>query len=90
MVTLGDSAFPRLTWLINGFNENTRDLEERYFNKKLYSARVVTENAYGMLKGRWLLIYEKCECNLHNMKYVIMAFTLTIHANHVGKLVLKI
>ena len=69
LVTIGDSAFPRLPWLIKGFNENTRDPKERYFNKKLCSARV----AYGMMKGRWRLLYKKCECKLYNIKYVIMA-----------------
>ena len=37
--------------LIKTFNENTRDPIELYFNKKLSSARVVTENTYAMLKG---------------------------------------
>ena len=73
LVILGDSSFPRLPRLIKSFNENTRDPKERYFNKKLCSARVVTENAYGMLKSLWRLIYKKCECKLHNVKYVIMA-----------------
>ena len=73
LATVGDSAFPRLSWLIKGFNENTRDPKERYFNKKLCSARVVTENAYGMLKSRWRLLYKKCECKLHHVKYVIMS-----------------
>ena len=51
--TIGDSAFPCFEWLRKGFNVQTRDPKERLFNKKLCSARVVTENAYGMLKGKW-------------------------------------
>ena len=35
LVTTDDSAFMRLQCLIKGFNENTRDQKERYFNKKL-------------------------------------------------------
>ena len=35
LVTIGDTAFPRLEWLLKCFNENTRDLKERYYNKKL-------------------------------------------------------
>ena len=34
---------------------------------------MVTENAYGMLKGRWQLTYKKCECKLYNVRCVIMA-----------------
>ena len=45
LITIGDSAFPQLPWLIKAFSENTRHHKEKYFNKKLCSARVVTENA---------------------------------------------
>ena len=73
LVTKGYSAFPRLQWLIKGFNENTRDQKEKYFNRKLCSTRVVSENTYGMLKRCWRLLHKKCECKLYNTKYVIMA-----------------
>ena len=46
LITIGDSAFPRLPWLTKAFNENNRDPKEKYFSKKLCSARVVTENGY--------------------------------------------
>lgn len=89
LVTIGDSAFPSLEWLIKSFNENTRDPKERYFNKKLRSARVVTENAYGMLKGRWRFIFKMCEAKLYNIKYIIMAAVLLhnicIHFNDTCK-----
>ena len=75
LVTTGDTAFSHLEWLLKCFNQNARDLNERYYNKKLCSARVVAENAYGMLKGRWQIIYKKCECKLY-IKYVIMAVVL--------------
>ena len=53
LVTIGDTVFPRLEQLLKCFSENTPNLKKRYDNLKLCSARVVTENAYGMLKGRW-------------------------------------
>ena len=52
LVTIRDSAFPRFSWLIKCYNENTRDPQQRYFIKMLCSARVISENTYGMLKGR--------------------------------------
>ena len=76
LITIGDSAFPRFHWLIKAFNENTRDPKEKYFNKKLCSSRGVSENAYGMQKGRWLLTYKKCECKLYNVRHVIMTATV--------------
>ena len=33
---------------------------------------MVTENAYGVLKGRWRILYKKTECKMHNLKYIIM------------------
>ena len=29
-----------------------------------------------MLKGRWCLIYKKCECKMHKVKYVVIASVL--------------
>ena len=72
LITIGDSKFPRLPWLIKAFNKNTRDPKEKYFNKNLCSARVVTESSQGMLKGRCRLTYKKCECKLYNVWYAIM------------------
>ena len=66
---IGDSAFPRYPWLLTGCNENTSVQQQHYFNKKLCSVRVVTENAYGMLKDHWRKLYKKTERRLHNLKY---------------------
>ena len=73
LVTIGDTAFPKHAWLLKGYNEDTHDPKQRYFNTKLCNAHVVTKNAYGMLKGRFRILYEKTECRLKNLKYVIMA-----------------
>lgn len=35
LVTVGDSAFPKYAWLVEGFSETTRNEKERSFNKKL-------------------------------------------------------
>ena len=59
LLTIGDSAFSRFEWLIKRFNEQTRDSKERLLDTKLCSARVVTENPYGMLKSRWQIILKK-------------------------------
>ena len=37
--------FARLELLIKGYNENINDFTENFINKKLFSARVITENA---------------------------------------------
>ena len=75
LVTVGDSAFPQFAWLVKAF-PNTNDVKKRFFNTKLCGARVVSENAYGMLKGRWRILYKKCEARMFNMKYIIMSCVL--------------
>ena len=73
LVTVGDSAFPQFSWLTNGYNENMCDKQQRYFNKSLCGARVLTENVSGILKGRWCILYKKTEYHLFYHRYVIMA-----------------
>ena len=76
LVTIGDSAFPQHSWFLKAYKEDTKVDKERYFNKKLCSARVVTGNCYGMLKGRWRILYKNTECKLNNLKYVIRSCIL--------------
>ena len=73
LVMVGDSAFPSRPWLLKAYPDTAKNQKERYFNRKLRSARVVSEHAYGMLKGRFRIIYKKAECRRHNVKAVIMA-----------------
>ena len=72
LVTIGDSAFPRFSCLLKNFNRNTNDERERYYNIKMNSVRVVTENCYGMLKSRWRILYKKAESRVFNLKYIGM------------------
>ncbi|CAH3165783.1 unnamed protein product, partial [Porites lobata] len=51
---VGDTAYPNKTWLIRPFKDNgglTRD--QRNFNREVSKARIVSEHAFGMTKGRW-------------------------------------
>ena len=67
------SAFSQYAWLLEMYNKNTQDKQQKYFNKRLCGARVVTENLYGTLKGRWCFLYKKTECQLFNLCSIIMA-----------------
>ena len=74
LVTVGDCAFPRHSWLLKPYPDTPSNNEKKkLFNIKLRSARVVTENCYGMLKGRWRILYKTVEVKKHNVKYVIMS-----------------
>ena len=58
---VGDSAFPLQTWLMKPFTNAILTPNQRYFNYRLSRARIVTEGAYGQLKGRWRVLLRKSE-----------------------------
>ena len=72
-VTIGDNVFPKIAWVLKNYNEKPTDPQQRYFNKKLFSGQVVTENAYDTLKGHWRILYKYIEMRTFNLKYVFMA-----------------
>ena len=78
VTTVGDSAFPSHSWLLKPYRENALNPKQRYYNRRLCSARVVSEHAYGMLKGRWRILYKKTDCRLGNISSVIMT-CITLH-----------
>lgn len=75
---LGDSTYPCLSQLIGPFKDNgqlTRN--QRLFNQKLSSCRVVIENAFGCLKQRFHQLYNFklkdtpwCVLYMHVMFYI--------------------
>uniref|UniRef100_A0A1X7U837 Uncharacterized protein n=1 Tax=Amphimedon queenslandica TaxID=400682 RepID=A0A1X7U837_AMPQE len=51
---VADPAYPLLTWVMKPFSDNGKlSADQINFNYHLSKARVVTENAFGRMKGRW-------------------------------------
>ena len=68
-VIIGDVVYPLLPWLLKPFRETaTSTAEEKLFNYRLSRARMVIENAFIRLKGRFFRIFMKRnDCKLgHN------------------------
>ena len=70
---LGDSAFPFKTWLTKPFTNAVLTPQQHYFNYRLSRARMVTECAYGQLKGRWRVLERKCESPPEIVRMVTLA-----------------
>ena len=70
---LGDGAFPFKTWLLKPFTNAALSPQQGYFNYRLSRARMVTECAYGQLKGRWRILFKKCESKKESMKIMCLA-----------------
>ena len=65
---LGDGAFPMRTWIIKPYGDAILNEQKRYLNYRLSRARMVTEGAFGKLKGRWRVLSKKCESNPETLK----------------------
>ena len=72
-VVLGDSAFPIQSWLMKPFTNAVLTPKQRYFNYRLSRARMVTEGAYGQLKGRWRVLHRRCESSPENVTLTALA-----------------
>ena len=72
LATVGDNVFSKFAWVLKAYDDKTKDPQQRYFNKRMRSARIVTENAYGMLEDRWRILYRKTDMRNFNLRYVVM------------------
>ena len=70
---VGDSAFPLRTWLMKPFTNAVLTPQQHYFNYRLSRARMVTEGAYGQLKGRWRVLLWKSESNRDHVRTATLA-----------------
>ena len=71
---VGDTAYPNKTWLIQPFKDNgglTHD--QRNFNREVSKARIVSEHAFGMTKGRWRVLLKRLDEDSDRLPDTIIA-----------------
>lgn len=74
MFLLGDSAYPSLRWIVPPFRDTGNLTEQqKIFNFKHSSTRILVENALGLLKGRYRRLSHFENLNLKLVSKCIMA-----------------
>ena len=63
-------AFPLRTWLMNSYKNAVLNPQQRYFIYRLSRGSMVTEEAYGQLKGTWRLLLRKKKTNESDKEHV--------------------
>ncbi|KAM9343819.1 uncharacterized protein KZ484_016191 [Pholidichthys leucotaenia] len=70
---LGDSAYPLQNWLLKPLHDTGRLTEEQHmFNQKISQVRVVVENAFSRLKGRWHCLLKTNNGDIQLVKSMVL------------------
>ncbi|KAK1880451.1 Protein ANTAGONIST OF LIKE HETEROCHROMATIN PROTEIN 1 [Dissostichus eleginoides] len=71
---LADSAYTLQRWLMKSFKDNGRLTPQQHvYNYKKSRARVVVENAFGRLKGRWRCLMKRNDCKMDKIRTQVAA-----------------
>ena len=70
---LGDTAYPLLPFLMKEYPKGGKDEREQYFGYRLSSARMVIENTFGRLKGRFGCLRRPMDVNIKELPRLIMS-----------------
>ena len=70
---VGDSAYPLSPWLQKPYPEGTIDPSEIQFNKQMSAARVKVECAFGIVKGRWVILCFIEEASVARVSKIIVS-----------------
>lgn len=71
---IGDSAYPLNTWLLKPFPHHSLLTDkQKSFNYQISRARIVSENAFGRLKGRWRRLAKQNDMFVEKVPQIVLA-----------------
>ena len=71
---IGDAAYPLKKWLMKGCTQHHQlSADHAHYTHTLSSARMVVENAFGRLKGRWRCLMKRNDIELTTLTNVVAA-----------------
>ena len=70
---LADPVYPLLPFVIKKYPKEGKDDHEKFFRYKTSSARIVIENAFGRLKGRFCCLNRAMNVNVKELPNLIMS-----------------
>ncbi|XP_036392705.1 protein ANTAGONIST OF LIKE HETEROCHROMATIN PROTEIN 1-like [Megalops cyprinoides] len=82
---VGDAAYPLKKWLMKGFTHHHLTPEQNTFNYHLSSARMVVENAFGRLKGRWRCLAKRNDVDISIMPDIVTACCILHNVCEINK-----
>jgi len=80
-ILLGDSGYWPRPWLLVPFNRGPNGYlppDQDVYNYRHSSGRIIIEQAFGTLKGRWRIMHKGINCDLANVP-LIMDACMTLH-----------
>ena len=81
LLILGDPAYPLLPLLMKPYLENaSTTAKERIYNYRQSRARMVVENAFGRLIGRWWCLLKRLDVHVSNVSNVVGSCIVVLHS----------
>ena len=89
LVILGDAVYLLLPWLMKPYLENASTTRQQHnYNYRHSRARMIVENAFGHLKGRWRCLLKRIDSPVLNVSNIVASCTVlhnicdtTVHRN---------